>query len=157
MISNLISTKAKRNQKFWITSVCEQCLLLQCTNQVLLAPDKNSEAEIEIATPFRSSHRKMSERKPGTDFLAGTHPKLERAGTAKTDGRKAVRRTNRSSQPVLISVKQISTYTSDSIRNVSFAALLFLHPYFFYLSFTYCTDLLYNSLSFGVFFFFILL
>jgi hypothetical protein len=73
----------------------------------------------------------MSERKPGTDFLAGNHPKLERAGTAKTDGRKAVRRTNRSSQPVLISEKQISTYTSDSIRNVSFAALLFLHPYFF--------------------------
>jgi hypothetical protein len=93
----------------------------------------------------------MSERKPGTDFLAGNHPKRERAGTAKTDGRKAVRRTNRSSQPVLISEKQISTYTSDSIRNVSFAALLFLHPYFFFfLSFTYCTDLLYTSLSFGV-------
>jgi hypothetical protein len=126
MISNLITTKAKRKQKFWITSVCEQFWQFDCTNQVLLAPDKNSEAEIEIATPCRSSHRKMSERKPGTDFSAGNHPKLERAGTAKTDGRKAVRRTNRSSQPVLISVKQISTYTSDSIRNVSFAALLFL-------------------------------
>jgi hypothetical protein len=133
MITNMISTKAKRNQKIWITSVCEQ--FLQCTNQVLLAPDNNSEAEIEIAAPFRSSHRKMSERKPGTDFLAGNHPKLERAGTAKMDGRKAVRMTNRSSQPVLISVKQISTYTSDSIRNLLlpcfFCCVIFL--FIFYL------------------------
>jgi hypothetical protein len=51
------------------------------TKQVLLAPDKNSGAEIEIS----AHHRHLQ-------LLAGNHPKLERAGQLNSH---AVRRINR--------------------------------------------------------------
>ena len=62
-------------------------------NQVLLlAPDTNSGAEIEIAAPFRAPHLKMPANQQLEKSESSAHPRLERAtGTGPFNGRQTVR------------------------------------------------------------------